>query len=189
MNTVIQIHITLDKTEPIIWRRLLVPDSVTFFDLHHIIQIGMGWKNSHLFEFIFGNYRIGFEDKEMDGSEDVADANQVTLDTLLIKEGLQFRYTYDFGDSWYHTIKVEKLTTISDQQLPFCLEGEQNCPPEDCGGIPGFYNLLGILKDKTHPAFQDTYTWVGRYNPKKFDIKKVNSELPNFKKYMKHWKK
>ena len=148
----------------------------------------MSWKILHLFEFMISNYRIGFEDEEMDGSEDVAGANQVTLDTLLVNGGL-FSFTYDFGDRWYHTIKVEKLTINSDQQLPFCLDGEQNCPPEDCGGITGFYNLLKILNDKTHPEFQDIYTWAGRYDPKKFNIEKVNSGLPNYKKYMKHWKK
>jgi hypothetical protein len=64
-----------------------------------------------------------------------------------------------------------------------------NCPPEDCGGIPGFENILSILKDRTHPEFQDMYQWAGRYNPKKFNLAKINRELPKYKNYMKHWKK
>ncbi len=166
-----------------------MPDSITFFDLHHIIQISMGWKNSHLFEFRIGDYRVGFEDEEMDGSKDVADASQVTLDTLLTKEGMEFNYVYDFGDNWMHTIKIEKLEQVNPEQLlPFCTGGEGNCPLEDCGGIPGFYHLLEVLKDKNHEEYEDMRTWAGRYNPNKFNIQKVNRELPKFRSYMKRWK-
>jgi len=183
----LQIKITLDHTDPQIWRRIIIPDSITFFDLHHILQIAMGWKNSHLFDFKVGDYTIGYLGD--DAPEDLADANEVTVDTVLTKEGMKFHYTYDFGDSWEHTIEVEKIASEEDgQQYPICIEGEMNCPPEDCGGIPGFENMLAILKDRTHPEFQDMYQWAGRYNPKKFNMAKINRELPKFKKYMKHWK-
>ena len=146
----------------------------------------MGWKNSHLFDFKLGDYTIGYLDD--DAPEDLADANEVTVDTLLTKEGMKFHYTYDFGDSWEHTIEVEKIINEA-QDIPVCIEGEMNCPPEDCGGIPGFENMLGILKDRTHPEFQDMYQWAGSYNPKKFSLAKINRELSKFKKYIKHWKK
>lgn len=87
----LSIKITLYKTKPAIWRKVLVPSAVTFFDLHHIIQISMGWKNSHLFEFQVGDYRIGYiEPNEV--FEDTADANEVMLGLRLTKEGLCFTY-------------------------------------------------------------------------------------------------
>jgi hypothetical protein len=188
MKEIIQIKITLQDSEPPVWRRLLLPSSITFFGLHHILQITMGWKNAHLFDFRVGDYTIGFVDSN--APEDLADANEVTVDTLLSKEGIKFHYNYDFGDDWQHLIEVEKISDPQPkQQYPTCIGGEMNCPPEDCGGIPGFENMLSILRDRTHPEFQDMYTWAGRYNPKKFNLAKINRELPRFKNYMKHWKK
>ena len=189
MNPILQLNVTLDKTEPSIWRRVLVPASVSFFDLHHILQIAMGWTNSHLFEFQVGDYKIGYVEERLDDFEDVADANEVTLDTLLLKKGLVFRYLYDFGDYWQHAVAVENVLQPEPQRIyPVCIDGALRCPPEDCGSISGFYEMLRILKDKKHPEHRDTKVWVGRgYNPEIFNIGKVNRELPRYRKYMKHW--
>jgi len=186
-DAILSVKITLAKSDPAIWRRVLVPSSVTFFDLHHIIQISMGWTNSHLFEFKVGNYKIGYAD---DDHEDVAHANEVTLDLLLMTKGIQFNYIYDFGDSWLHTIKVEEITTREEGKVyPFCLDGALACPPEDCGGIYGYYHNLEILKNPKHPEYKDLKRWLGRgYDPERIDLDKVNRELPKFKKWMKHWK-
>jgi hypothetical protein len=188
MKEIIKLKVVLERTAPPIWRTILIPNSITFFDLHHILQIAMGWKNSHLFDFNVGDYSIGFLDD--DAPEDLADASEVTVDTLLTTVGMKFRYTYDFGDSWRHALVVEELLDREPDQLyPVCLDGEMNCPPEDCGGIPGFENMLAILRDRTHPEFQEMYAWAGRYNPNKFNKEKINKELPAFKKYRKRWKK
>lgn len=183
----IELKITLNKTEPPIWRRVLVPSSVNFFDLHHIIQISMGWKNSHLFEFRVGDYRIGYIDPN-EAFEDIADASQIALDLLLMKEGIAFTYLYDFGDGWQHTVKVEKISKEEGKGYPTCVDGELACPPEDSGGIHGYYANLEILKDEKHPEYSSLRQWLGReYDPEKFNIDKVNKELPKFKKYMRHW--
>lgn len=185
MNKVFSLKITLNKTTPAIWRRVLVPDSVTFFDLHHIFQISMGWRNSHLFEFQVGDYKIGYTDDVHEGFEDVTHASEVTLD-LLLKEGLTFGYLYDFGDFWTHTVEVEKILPKEDKKVyPVCTGGELACPTEDSGGIHGFYQDLEILKNPKHPEYKDLKRWLGRgYDPEKFNIDKVNKELPRFKKYM-----
>jgi hypothetical protein len=189
MNDILSLKITLNDTIPVIWRRVLVANTVKFFDLHHIIQISMGWKNSHLFEFRVGDYKIGYIDRN-EAFEDIADAGEVALDVLLTKEGLTFTYLYDFGDSWRHTLEIEKI--IADKpgnNYPECTGGQLACPPEDSGGIPGFYENLKILKDRKHPEYADVKRWVGRgYDPEKFDIKRVNTELPRFRNYMKHWR-
>jgi len=190
MRQVLELKVTLDKTTPPIWRRVQVPADATFFDLHHILQITMGWTNSHLFEFKVGDYTIGYADDNAVGYEDVADAGAVTLDTLLLKEGLTFRYLYDLGDYWMHTVVVERILDAEGQRiLPVCLDGELNCPPEDCGSIPGFYHLLEVLNDKKHPEYNNMRTWAGRYNPLKFNIEKINKELPRYRTYVKHWRK
>lgn len=189
MNETISLKITLNKTNPSIWRTVLVPSSVTFFDLHHIIQISMGWKNSHLFEFQVGDYKIGYIDPN-EAFEDTADAGEVTVDLLLMKPGLTFTYLYDFGDYWQHRVEVEKISVKEEGEVyPVCTEGELACPPEDCGGIHGFYENLAILKNKKHRDHASVKRWSGRgYDPEKFNIEKVNKELPRFRLYMKHWR-
>ena len=103
---------------------------------------------------------------------------------------MKFLYLYDFGDNWQHPIEVEKIMdTEEGQKYPVCIEGELNCPPENCGGIPGYRNILEILNDKGHPEYQEMREWAGRYNPKKFNKEKINRELLKFKEYMKHWRK
>ncbi|MFZ6012125.1 MAG: plasmid pRiA4b ORF-3 family protein [Bacteroidota bacterium] len=148
-SNAIQIKVTLAGTSPAIWRRIVVPSAINFFDLHHILQISMGWKNSHLFEFQVGDYRIGFIDEEFEDSDELADALEVQVDLLLGNEKATCVYVYDFGDHWEHVLEVEKVEPLLDLVLPACIEGELNCPPEDCGGIPGFMNLLEILKNKS----------------------------------------
>lgn len=187
MNRILSLKITLNKTNPAIWRRVLVPASVKFFDLHHIIQISMGWKNSHLFEFQVGDYKIGYTDDENEGFEDTAHAGEIALDLLLLKEGLTFTYLYDFGDYWQHTVEIEKILTKKEGKIyPVCTDGQLACPSEDSGGI---HENLEILKDPKHPEYKEVKRWLGRgYDPEKFDIDKVNKELPKFKRWMKHWK-
>lgn len=185
----IQIKVTLVGTEPAIWRRIVIPSTISFFDLHHILQISMGWKNSHLFEFQVGDYRIGYIDEEFEDSDELADALVVQADLLLDKEKSTSIYVYDFGDHWEHALEVERVEPANDRTLPVCIDGDMNCPPEDCGGIPGFRNILEILNDKKHPEYRETKTWVGRgYDAAKLDLDKINKQLPKYEKYMRHWK-
>lgn len=189
MRDILQLSITLNKTAPLIWRRVLVPAKVTFFDLHHILQISMGWTNSHLFEFQVGDATIGYRDEQLEGYENVIDANEVKLARVLKEEGMSFSYLYDFGDYWRHTIAVEDILSPTPGQVyPVCIRGQLRCPPEDCGGIHGFYDMQAILKDKKHPEYKDTKIWVGKgYDPEEFDLVKINKELPKYRKWMKHW--
>lgn len=181
MDEIIQLKITLAHTKPSIWRRILVDKQTTFFELHHIIQIAMGWQNYHLFEFKVNNYRIGEPDDEFGyhGSNQVLDAKEVTLDRLIIEHKEEFRYEYDFGDSWSHKIVVEKfLTKEKSLNYPHCIDGKLNCPPEDCGGIPGFYNLIEIMENKKHPERKEMLAWLGaEYDPEVFNKEQVNKTL------------
>ncbi|PKL77037.1 MAG: hypothetical protein CVV27_07245, partial [Candidatus Melainabacteria bacterium HGW-Melainabacteria-1] len=91
-----------------------------------------------------------------------------------------FLYEYDFNDGWEHELLVEKIRPIPDQeaeQYPLCLEGENACPPEDCGGIFGYYELLTVLKDPSHPAFAEFKQQYGEIEPGSFDLNHANQRL------------
>lgn len=179
MGDIIQLKITLKDTEPAIWREILVDKSTTFFKLHAIIQIVMGWDSSHLYEFNIKGCRIGepHPDDQMWGLK-IDDASMKSLGSL-ISGKLKFSYLYDFGDNWEHVIQVEKLLPKEENvKYPVCIDGALNCPPDDCGGVWGFYDLLKILKNKKHPEHKEMLEWMGgKYDPESFDKELVNKLL------------
>lgn len=189
MIEAIHIKISLDKTNPTIWREILVPKDISFYKLHHVIQLAMGWTNSHLFEFIIEGYRVGEIYEKMEGLDvnTIIDSKETKLIDLVNETGEEFKYWYDFGDSWMHTVVIERFGTVSNkQQLPFCAGGELKCPPEDCGGIGGFYDFLSIISDKKHKGYKETIRWAGgKYDPNDFDLIKVNKKLKSIDKYIK----
>lgn len=193
MDEIIQLKITLESTEPPIWRRVLVEKQITFFELHNIIQIAMGWENYHMFEFTFNKQRIGEPDDEFDdldfGSNKVMDAAEVTLESIVTNTKGKISYVYDFGDNWSHKILVEKFLPRDNKiSYPICTDGELNCPPEDCGGIPGFYDLLEVIGNKKHPERKAMLDWLGgSYDPAYFDKDEVNEEMKNLDQYISEW--
>ena len=156
MVKILQLKITLKDIEPKIWRRFLVSDFWTFDKLHRIIQKVMVWENYHLFEFKFENTKIIPPDKDYLGENEL-DPKKVQIRQYINKEKQKFEYIYDFGDNWKHEIVVEKLTKDkiedADKYLK-CIDGEHVCPPEDCGGVWGYKELLKIGKNKKHPRYK-----------------------------------
>lgn len=182
LERAVQLKIILKNTNPDIWRRLIVESDISFFALHFAIQMTMGWENHHLFEFRIDDYSIGLPDDEFqDLNEKLIDAREMTLDEALTGKVKKFSYMYDFGDSWDHEIIVEKiLPRDKDADYPVCTDGKMECPPEDCGGITGYYHLLEILKDKKHPEHKEMLEWLGRkFDPLHFDVEHTNSFLEN----------
>jgi hypothetical protein len=88
-------------------------------------------------------------------------------------------YEYDFGDSWEHEVALEKiLEKDPNLKTPVCLDGAMACPPEDCGGIRGYYDYLAALADPKHPEHEEIREWMGeKFDPAKFDLKKINRSL------------
>jgi hypothetical protein len=132
-----------DIPEPPVWRRLVVPESFSFFQLHQVIQAAFGWTNSHLFQFGPRGYAsdkfIGMPDPEYQ-DEDMQDSREVRLDRVFLEPEQRFTYIYDFGDDWIHNITLEAIT--GDKLIHAdCLQGKGACPPEDCGGPGGYYRL------------------------------------------------
>lgn len=179
LKKVVQLKIALKHTKPLIWRRVLVRNSISFFELHHTIQLAMGWENYHLYEFRVNNYRIGEPEEDFGDNSKVIDAKKITLEEALSSEIETFSYEYDFGDSWRHEITVEKIIPLDNKiDYPTCLDGKMNCPPEDCGGVSGYYHLLEILADKNNPERNEMIEWLGEvYNPTYFNLEQINYNL------------
>ena len=150
--SVYQLKVTLKGTKPPIWRRVLVGADVTLDQLHEVIQAAFGWWNYHLYEFEFGRTRYGIPDPDgFDIGPPARDARTTRLDKVAAV-GATFAYTYDFGDYWEHKVTVEKVLDGSTvATVPACVDGRRAGPPEDCGGVWGYEELLTILADPSHP--------------------------------------
>lgn len=171
----VSLKVTLCYTQPPVWRRLLVPGTMTLKNLHYAIQTAMGWHDSHLHAFDVDGQRYG----RRGTLDDVADKSRLTLNSL-VKSGVdRFSYTYDFGDDWEHLIVIEKREPpLEETSYPVCIAGERNCPPDDCGGFPGYERLLEILADPAHPEHAELVEWVGEgFDPEEFDINSANAKL------------
>lgn len=173
---VYQLKITLRDSKPPIWRRILVAEATNFATLHEIIQIAMGWTDSHLHAFDVGGEQIGIPYPDEDF--DVLDSSKIKLKQVA-GEKSKFSYLYDFGDSWDHIIVVEKILPLEPgKQYPVCIAGKRACPPEDCGGIWGYGDLLEALANPRHPEHKSMKEWVGgKFDPEHFDMNKVNQIL------------
>lgn len=173
----LEIRVQLQYIEPPIWRRLRIRSSATLADLHDAIQAAMGWGDSHLHEFFIGGRRYGplYED----APEELIDETTITLQALKLAKGTRFLYSYDFGDNWEHDIRVEKAEAVSAELLhPLCLDGARACPPEDCGGPPGYQELRAALADPRHPRHRELRRWVGKdWDAERFDLDAVNPAL------------
>jgi hypothetical protein len=178
---VYQIKVTLLGTDPPIWRRLLVPADLNLEQLHDVLQLAMGWEDCHMHEFRIGQQRFGKPDpmERAFGGPRTASGRTARLCSVLTRVGARAIYTYDFGDSWEHQIVVEKrLAPEPGNSYPACLTGERHGPPEDCGGIPGFYNLLEAIRDPEHEEHEEMLDWVGgSFDPDAFSVDDVNRRL------------
>jgi len=173
-----QIKIALDGIRPPIWRRVQVPAEMTLADLHDVIQLAMGWEDCHLHEFQIGHDRYGVLMDDDFGSDLDADEAEVRLADEITREKAKFRYTYDFGDDWRHTLTVEKILEADPNvAYPVCLTGKRACPPEDCGGPWGYESLLEAKKHPKDPRCAELLEWAGDFDPEAFDLNAVNTRL------------
>lgn len=176
-----QIKVTLLGTDPPIWRRLLVPADLTLEQLHDVLQVAMDWEDCHMHDFRIGRQRFGEPDpmEQAFGGPSTASERTARLFHVLGRAGTKAVYTYDFGDTWEHRIVVEKrLAPEPGRAYPTCLAGERHGPPEDCGGIPGFYNLVEAISDPKHEQHEELRDWVGDdFDPEAFSVDEINQRL------------
>jgi hypothetical protein len=181
---VCQIKVALLEIEPLIWRRFLVPSSVTLHRLHLILQDVMGWSNYHLYRFKIGREEYGEPDPDNEFNElNFKNSRRTKLGQVVTRKGNTFQYEYDFGDSWEHMLLVEDILQYQpDMRYPVCLTGERACPPEDCGGPYGYAELLDTISDPEHEDYQDMLTWLGgNFDPNSFNIEIANLKLKSMR--------
>ena len=173
-----------DIQKPPVWRRIIVPENITFDMFHQVIQAAFGWEDYHLYRFSEKLYRSDVDYKipdEFDFYGKAEDSRETLITKVFTAPKQQFIYLYDFGDDWKHQITLEKIT---EERIiwPVCIDGKGACPPEDCGGIPGYAYLLETLNDPANPDHKETRKWLGlskgqQWDVNAFDLNAVNDRL------------
>jgi hypothetical protein len=173
-TSVYQLKVTLRHSRPPIWRRALVPSNLTLFQFHNDLQALMGWTDSHLHQFEAAGKLYGTPDPELGPERE--DERKVRLNEVMRQPKDQMVYEYDFGDSWEHDIVLEKiLPPEPNVRYPVVIDGKRACPPEDVGGIPGYENLLEVIRDPHHPDYEEMIDWAGdEFDPEAFDVGEAN---------------
>jgi len=176
-SDIYQIKVTLKGIRPPIWRRFQVKGDASLYKLHLILQVVMGWENYHLYQFTIDEARFG--EPDLESFVKMKNAHRVKLSQIVRGVKQRFSYEYDFGDSWEHELLIEKiLPPEKGVRYPICLAGKRACPPEDCGGIWGYTELLEAIRDPNHPEHEEMVNWAGEdFDPEAFDLDEVNREL------------
>jgi len=177
-DTIARLKITLDDVEPKVLRRIEVPFDIRLDRLHLVIQAGMGWTNSHLYEIRSRDVGWGIPDR--DWGDGPLDARKAHLGDVLEDTGTKtLKYLYDFGDGWEHTIKAESLFDPEpDNIYPRLIEASGRCPPEDCGGPWGYAELLEAINDPKHERHAELSDWFPEhFNPAVTDVKRLSDDV------------
>lgn len=180
----LEFKVTLEGIEPPIWRAIRIPSEASMWDLHVAIQDAMGWLDCHLHSF---RVRTAADPRGIDigivtGEEfsPVTPGWEVPVALVFREEGATLHYVYDFGDDWDHTVTLVKVITSGRAiKKPQCGAGERACPPEDCGGLPGYMELVAALRDPSHPEHASMKEWApDDFDPERFDPKGVEFSDP-----------
>jgi len=182
-----QFLIVLPNTEPLVWRRIQVPESYSLWDLHVAIQDAMGWSDCHLHEFTVAIdskagrvERFGIPVDEFPEQPPVRPDWTVRVSNVVGKSDLPILYVYDFGDDWRHVVMYEGGVPLDrGVEYPRCVSGSSKCPPEDCGGVHGYEEFLEAIRDPKHERHAELLAWIGgTFDPGDFDATKINFDDP-----------
>ncbi len=178
-----QILVTLIDSDPLVWRRLVMPSATTLAKLHRVLQAALGWTDSHLHHFVagdtvYGDTVYGDPDLLIDDPPQES-TRRARLGQIASRVGATLRYEYDFGDGWDHLIIVEGLLWHdAGVKGATCLAGGGACPPEDCGGIGGYADLLATLRRGRGSEYRELLAWLGGpFDPAAFDLAATNRAL------------
>jgi hypothetical protein len=178
----LQVRVSIDCIEPQIWRRLVVPLQFNLRVLHLVLQAAFGWTNSHLHEFEIGGLSFGDEFADAERADDdprTFEEIEVRLLDFTRKPGTVFRYVYDMGDNWVHTVCLEKCVSLEPApKVARCLEGARARPPEDVGGPSGYQDFLEAILNPAHEEHRAMKRWAGgHFDPEWFDLEFINKDL------------
>lgn len=188
-DEIYQFKITLKGVRPPIWRRIQVPGSYSFRDLHIAIQNAMGWESYHSYDFYVRKVCIAADEGDFFiddmwrnmpfyprvSIDRIIPASKTKVKEFIKKEKEKITYLYDLGDYWEHTVILEKIIPREkDVVYPLCITGKRACPPEDCGGIGGYMDLIDIIENPNHPEHDKKLEWAGEeFDPESFDVDMV----------------
>lgn len=174
----IVLRVELIDTTPMVMRRLLMHSDVTLDDLHHILQVAMGWHDRHSYEFIVVEQPFRFPDEDDSPLEVKPGQPRRKLLRWGASETDLFRYVYDLGDNWEHRIVIERFEPMEPDYPGWVLGGQYACPPEDCGGVGGFRAALGSFREPGSLAAREFLAWAGEdFDPNRFDRHAANAAL------------
>ena len=175
MMSLYELRVQVKDIEPPVWRELRLRGDTALDELHEVLQVAMGWANSHLYLFHVGGKKYGEPDPEW---EKVQDSARTTLEDIVTEAGRSFVYEYDLGDSWMHEITVSGPVEAAGDEGPRCIGGARACPPEDCGGPHRYQDLLEAISDPRHEEHDELLDWVGDdFDPEAFDARSVDAAL------------
>ena len=172
-----QLKVTLRGSKPPIWRRVQVRSDLTLYKLHQVLQLAMGWTNSHLHQFIAEGVYSGERDHDFD--MDIVSERRTRLNQIVQEPKDRFIYEYDFGDGWEHDVVLEEVRAPEPRvRYPRCIKGRRNGPPEDVGGIGGYADFLEAIRNEDHPEHEEYLAWIGgEFDPEAFDLAETNEAL------------
>lgn len=172
-SRVYRLKVILRGSRPSIWRRVEIDADVTLFRLHEVLQVVMGWTDSHLHQFRRGSTYYGQSDPEFGMHRE--NERRIRLREVLRKPKDRMIYEYDFGDGWEHDILLEASDAVPGGPPPVrVLAGKGACPPEDVGGVGGYDRFLEAIRDPKHPEHREMLEWGGRFDPDAFEIDEIN---------------
>ena len=177
---VLEIEVHLVEVTPRIWRRLRVPADLTLLDLHHTIQVVMGWLDYHLHLFEVGDREYGPRpEEEWEREQWAGDDSAMTLARAFADGQGALDYLYDFGDDW--RVRVRRIGHVSSEMgtSVFCLDGERAGPPEDCGGPHAYQEIVdGLAAHGRRGLPRELRSWLPEsFDPAAFDVTAINKRL------------
>ena len=188
-DRVLQFKIQLKDIEPAVWRRIQVPVTYSFWDLHCAITDSLGWLDYHLHEFRVESpkgkppLRIGIPMDDDYDQEPLRPGQKLPVRIVFFRVGDACTYTYDFGDDWVHDVTLEAVLPRQEKlAYPCCIDGERACPPEDVGGPAGYAHFLKAMETASHPEHEMLQDWVGgSFDPDWFDSKVLRFASPQLR--------
>jgi len=180
-----QLMIRMDLEDYNVWRRIIVPEDITFRALHHAIQIVFDWRDCHIhnFEVFQGTAQVAYIGSDEDCYEysnfmefSIVLDNKVFLGEYS-PEKYNIVYHYDSGDNWTHDIVFEKVIEDYSKKETICLGGEGERPPEDVGGEGGYDEYLKVISDPKHPDYNFMIDRAIDQKAKEFDLENINVRL------------
>jgi hypothetical protein len=171
------LRLTVVGCTPRIWRRLIVRESMWLSRLHDSIQVMFDWYDYQTHEFVLDDLRLG--NPVHKGEVTVEDDRDINLADLDLGSRDRLHYAYHYGEGWQVEVRVEKAAVVEKGVVyPSCLAGERAGPPEDCGGLEAFHDMLACIKEPDTDLGREWLEWLGpEHDPARCDVEKINKAL------------